>query len=425
MVRGKFYKNSSIRFDKQRGNIMTSNVNAEIISIGTEILLGEITDTNSVYIARKLRDVGVNVFYMTSVGDNQTRIANAIRLAMSRSDVVITCGGLGPTVDDMTRQAVAEATERGLIFQQHLLDQISSRFNNFRVQMTENNRRQAFIPAAAIIIENPVGTAPSFAVEYNNSIVISLPGVPREMQYLLKERVIPFLREKYDLGIIKARVLKTAGIGESSLDDLIGTELLEASNPTVGLAAHNGQVDIRITAKADTIETAEEMIGRVEGQLRERVDKYIFGYDSDRLEDVLMRTLDTQGATIAVSETGMQGTITAMLGARENAVVRTYLTPDELKQTLNITDTSGNRELAVKAAQALQQETGATIVVVIVSEPDIDESIDSNETTSVVVMSGDKMRQRSYGFGAKSDLARGWVSLWSMASAWWILRDAG
>ena len=142
---------------------MTSQVNSELISIGTEILLGEITDTNSVYLAKALRDVGINVFYMTSVGDNRQRIADTIRTAMQRSNLVITCGGLGPTVDDMTRQAVADATDRGLEFQQGLFDQIAERFKSFRSAMSENNRQQAFLPAGAICIEISVGTAPSFA----------------------------------------------------------------------------------------------------------------------------------------------------------------------------------------------------------------------------------------------------------------------
>src|SRR5882724_5253624 len=166
---------------------MVQNVNAEIIAIGTEILLGEITDTNSVFIARLLRDLGINLYFMTSVGDNEKRIADSIRIALGRAQIVITCGGLGPTIDDMTRQAVADATDRGLTFHQDLLDQIAERFKGFRSQMTENNKRQAYVPDNAIIIENPVGTAPSFVVEQGDKVVISLPGVPREMKFLMNE----------------------------------------------------------------------------------------------------------------------------------------------------------------------------------------------------------------------------------------------
>ena len=243
----------------------TNELNAEVIAIGTEILLGDLTDTNSVFIARTLRDLGINLFFMTSVGDNEKRIADFIRIALSRAQIVITCGGLGPTIDDMTRQAVAAATDRGLTFHQDLLDQIAERFKGFRSQMTENNKRQAYVPDNAVIIENPVGTAPSFVVEYDDRVVISLPGVPREMKFLMNEKVVPYLRQKFGITnqIIKEKILKVAGIGESSLDDAIGTTLLEASNPTVGLAAHSGQIDVRIAAKAETTDQADTLIAIV------------------------------------------------------------------------------------------------------------------------------------------------------------------
>ena len=164
---------------------MPDNPNAEIIAIGTELLLGEITDTNSVFMARQLRNIGVNVYFMTTVGDNRGRIADSIEAALSRAGIVITCGGLGPTVDDVTRQAIADATDRPLEFHQSLFDTIAERFRGFGVRMTDNNRQQAYLPQDAILIENPVGTAPSFIVESDAGIIISLPGVPREMKYLL------------------------------------------------------------------------------------------------------------------------------------------------------------------------------------------------------------------------------------------------
>jgi nicotinamide-nucleotide amidase len=207
---------------------MAQNINAEIISIGTEILLGEITDTNSVHIARTLRDIGINLYFMTSVGDNEGRITESIRIALSRAQVIITSGGLGPTIDDMTRQGVANATGRDLVFHQDLLDKIAERFTGFRTAMTENNRRQAYLPRDAILVENPVGTAPCFIVEHEGSVIISLPGVPREMKFLLAERIVPFLLERYQLGVIKALNLRAAGIGESALDDLIGKDLLKS-----------------------------------------------------------------------------------------------------------------------------------------------------------------------------------------------------
>ena len=294
---------------------MTQNVNAEIIAIGTEILLGEITDTNSVFIARVLRDLGINLYFMTSVGDNEGRIADSIRIALSRAQIVITCGGLGPTIDDMTRQGVATATDRGLTFHQHLYDRIAQRFAGFRGTMTENNRRQAYVPDSAIIIENPVGTAPSFIVEQGDGVVISLPGVPREMKFLMNERVVPYLREHFSLGtnIIKAKVLRTAGIGESMLDDLIGTALLGAANPTVGLAAHSGQVDVRITAKAESVDEADAMIAVVEQELRSRIDPYVYGTDDAAISTALVSALKMRGGRVAVCEAGIGDTVSRRL----------------------------------------------------------------------------------------------------------------
>ena len=173
--------------------------------------------------------------------------------------------------------------------------------------MTENNRRQAFVPNDAVIIENPVGTAPSFAVEVGDQAVISLPGVPREMKYLMIEKIVPYLRQRYGItgSIIKAKILKAAGIGESALDELIGKELLEASNPTVGLAAHSGQIDVRITAKAESTAEADALIAEVEAQLRQRIQPYVYGVDNDTIEQALIDTLRAQKVSLIIAEIGV------------------------------------------------------------------------------------------------------------------------
>lgn len=402
------------------------NINAEIIAIGTEILLGEITDTNSVFIARQLRDIGVNLYFMTSVGDNRRRIADAITIAMQRAEIVITCGGLGPTIDDMTRQAVADATERELVFHQTLLDQIAARFNSFKVQMSENNKRQAYLPADAIVIENPVGTAPSFIVEHQGKLVISLPGVPREMKYLLNESVIPYLRKRYQLGIIKARILKTAGIGESMLDEAIGTELLEASNPTVGLAAHNGQVDIRITAKADSLEIAQAMIAETEQILMGRIGEYVYGYDEDVLEKILVSALKAQGKALAVIEAGIRGAITSAIQPIDGSVLKmthVYDHPANVREWLQVSADISMRELSIAAAERLRQDGQTDICIAVVSLPEVEEGADVMEGTAVTVSVGELSRTRVYGFGGQSDLARRWVSIWAMAAVWAMLKE--
>lgn len=403
-------------------------VNAEIIAIGTELLLGEITDTNSVFIARTLRDYGINVYYMTTIGDNRQRIADVIRNAMTRANLIITCGGLGPTVDDMTRQAIADACDVPLVFHQTLLDQIAARFASFRVQMTQNNQRQAYLPQNAVAIENPVGTAPAFIMSHNGVDIISLPGVPREMKYLMTESVIPYLRHKHALGIIKARVLKTAGIGESMLDELIGPELLEGHNPTVGLAAHSGQIDVRITAKAQTHEEAQTLIAQVEQQLVARIGKYIYGYDDDKLEQILIQALERSGQKLSVVEAGTGGLLARMLNqlnADILAQAMQYDTPDSLRAAINAAQ-GGLRELAATAAEQSRQESGAAVSIAIVTLPDITEGADTtSEATAVAVASDAGVRSRVYGFGGQADFAPRWVSTWAMSQAWGILKEKG
>lgn len=404
------------------------NPTAEVIAIGTEILLGEITDTNSVFIARALRDIGVNLYYMVSVGDNETRIANSIIQALSRADIIITCGGLGPTVDDMTRAGVARATGRDLVFHQTLLDQIAERFATFRVRMTENNRRQAYLPDGAIIIENPVGTAPSFIVEEGDKCIISLPGVPREMKFLMTHNVIPYLQKRYQLGVIQSRVLRTAGIGESSLDDLIGAELLSQSNPTVGLAAHQGCVDVRITAKASTSDIAQNMLNAMEATLRERIGQYIFGVDEERLENVLINLLQKHQATIAIVEAGIERPISNRLRQIEGSdgiiiYEQQFAHPKDIYDQFNINDSFNLRDLANYVARQLHENTKAIVGIAVLSLPDVEEGEDQEQSTAIAVYSGDRERARSYGFGAKSDFAQSWVSMWAMAVVWQLLKE--
>jgi nicotinamide-nucleotide amidase len=412
---------------------MTSRgLNAEIIAIGTEILLGEITDTNSVYLARQLRDLGVNLYFMTSVGDNEVRITESIRLALSRAQVVITCGGLGPTIDDMTRQGVAAATGRSLEFHPHLLDAIAARFSSFRAAMTANNTRQAYVPKDALILDNPVGTAPSFIVEDGDSCVISLPGVPREMKFLFEERVVSYLREHYQLGgtIIKARVLKTAGIGESMLDERIGDDLLTASNPTVGLAAHSGQVDVRITAKAMTELEADAMIGQVETTLRARIGEHIFGVDTDTLDAALVAALHEAGANLSVVESGVAPAISerATALANEHLVAVTNIAfEDEVvaRQSVGLPDSVTLRDLAEAAARREAAKGGRTVALVAISRAgDADDRADSAERTALAVCFGDAVRSRTYGFGGQADEVRQYLVTWAFAMAWRLLRDA-
>jgi competence/damage-inducible protein CinA-like protein len=286
---------------------------AEIITIGTELLLGEIVDTNTRLLAQALRGVGLDLYRTTTVGDNVERIAQAIRESVERAEAVLTTGGLGPTVDDPTREAIALAFGVPTEFRPELWEQIQERFARFRRPASENNRRQAYIPVGAIPIENPVGTAPAFRFETDRSVVIALPGVPGEVEVLLAREVLPYLRARLGLSaLIHARVLHTAGVGESWLDEKIG-DLERLANPTVGIAAHPGRVDIRITAKAAGLAEATSAIGPLEAAVRERLGEAVFGVDEDTLEKVALEAIHRRGWRLVVVERGTGGVLTRTL----------------------------------------------------------------------------------------------------------------
>lgn len=337
---------------------------AEIIPIGSEILLGDQIDTNSAYIAQQLRGIGLDVLYISAVDDDQTRITNVIAQGCQRSRVIITTGGLGPTEDDKTRDGVAAATARPLVFQQDLLDQIEARFAGFGRKMSPNNRQQAYIPQDAIAIENPVGTAPAFMVDDDDYLVICLPGVPREMKYLLEHNVLPFLRQRLNLTeVIKMRILHTTGMGESTLDEQI-RDLEQLSNPVVGLAAHSGVVDIRITAKADSEAEADRLIRAVEAKARARLGNAIFGVDDEELAKVALARLANAGETVAAVESGTGGSLGYKLAEADNGqgtFVQSQLLPGSATK---LTD-EALRQLALDAARNHQADYGLACMIAI------------------------------------------------------------
>ena len=224
---------------------------AEIVVIGTELLLGQIIDTNAAYLAQQLSSIGVNLFYKSTVGDNKGRMVEVLKMAVNRSDIVITTGGIGPTLDDMTRESVAEVLGVPLELHPHLLEQIKGMMGS---RYTENNARQAYIPAGALAIENPVGTAPIFvAPTPRGGVVVSLPGVPNELRYLVENAVMPHLKERFQIdSIIVSRTLKCLGLTESYIDEALDDLIKAGTNPTIGLLAQMqlGEIHVRLTAKA-------------------------------------------------------------------------------------------------------------------------------------------------------------------------------
>jgi len=327
-------------------------VHAELVMIGTELLLGEIVDTNATKLAKMLREIGLDLYYKTTVGDNEARITAVLNLALDRSPVVITSGGLGPTVDDMTRQAVASATGRKLVYSQELERQIAARFRSFGRGMADNNKRQAYIPEGALPLPNPVGTAPCFLSEdvRGRGFIVCLPGVPRELEYMMTNTVIPLLVERMgETKTIKARVLRTCAVGESDIDRAIG-DLMTLANPTVGLAAHSGQTDVRITAKAHTEAEAEALIAPVEADLRRRLGIAIYGVDQETVREVVGRLLSDRGLKLGVIDTLTEGRVVReLVEAGFGSLIAADLQAADLSEALRATGLSAKADLSPDA----------------------------------------------------------------------------
>jgi nicotinamide-nucleotide amidase len=384
--------------------ICGEDMHAEIITTGSELLLGQLVDTNSAFIARTLRNIGLNLFYKTTVGDNEERMVEALRIAMSRSDVVITTGGLRPTVDDVTRPAIARATNCPLEFHQELLEQIAARFKSFGTPMSENNRRQAFVPRGATVIENPVGTAPSFIVEHEHGIIISLPGVPSEMEYLLTREVVPFLKRRLDLHeVILTRTIHAIGLGESRIDAAIA-DLQTGSNPTVGLSAHPGVTDIRIAAKAPSVEAARELIAPIEAQIHERLHTYVCCADDETVEGMVVSRLAERGLKLASVEAGTAGQLAGRLASAPNSR-EVFLGGRVVPQLVGSTQ---------DVASALRVESGATLALAACASSSGDRKL----YLEVALATPEGVKTANRGFSGAPRLGAEWTANAALGLVW-------
>ncbi|KYH34884.1 putative competence-damage inducible protein [Clostridium tepidiprofundi DSM 19306] len=285
---------------------------AEILCVGTEILLGDIVNTNAQYIAKKLAELGIDVYYQSVVGDNPKRLEEAFRIAFSRSDIVITTGGLGPTKDDLTKEIAAKYFGKELVLNEKELSKIEEYFNKSNRKMSENNIKQAYLPDGSIIISNQNGTAPGCIIESDSNIAILLPGPPREMKPMFCDIVIPYL-SKYQYGMLFSKVLRVVGIGESSAEDIIKDIINKQTNPTIAPYAKDSEVIFRITAKAKSEQEAKKLIEPVEKEVRERLGDNIYGTGETSLEDVVAKLLIEKNLTIATAESCTGGMIASKL----------------------------------------------------------------------------------------------------------------
>ena len=286
---------------------------AEIISVGTELLLGQIVDTNAAYLSKLLPQFGIDLHYRVTVGDNEPRLANALELALSRSDLVFTIGGLGPTKDDLTKETVAKVVGDEMTLHEESAERMRAFFAMRDLEMPESNLKQALMPVRGKVLQNPLGTAPGAAFEADGKVIIVLPGPPREFTEMVDSQVIPYLREHIGEGaaVIRSRVLRIARLGESSVADMV-KDLLEGSNPTVAPLASPGEVHLRITAKADSVSQVEAMIDEMDQRLTAILGNCVFGRDGETLEQVVVSALVERGLKLAVAESCTGG----MIGSR-------------------------------------------------------------------------------------------------------------
>lgn len=287
-------------------------MNAEIVAIGTEMLLGQNVDTNSSWIARELALLGIDVYGFQAVGDNEKRLEAALKLACERSQMVITTGGLGPTVDDVSRKVIGRLAQKQLVFHDNLAKKIEERFAKFRPgkPFPKVNLNQAFVPQGATIIPNDNGTAPGFIIKVGKSHLACLPGVPSEMKAMFEETLKPFLKSLSPGGtIIKSRVFRTTGIDESALNEKILDIFEKSTNPTVGVLAHWEGVDIRLSSKAESEAQADRLIEGLGKTLTTRLPNFIYGWDQDNLETIVGRMLTTRKMTVATAESCSGGLI--------------------------------------------------------------------------------------------------------------------
>lgn len=293
---------------------------AELISIGTELLLGEIVDTNAQYISSRLPALGIDLYYISKVGDNLERVAEVIGRAWGRSDLVITTGGLGPTEDDLTREAIARVLGEELSVEPEQESRLREFFSRRGVPMPERNVKQAMLIASGRAIPNPRGTAPGWWVEREGKLIVAMPGPPSEMQPMWEEEVAPELERRHPGSVLITRTLKTAGLGEGHVDELL-SPLLKSSNPSIGVYARADGVQLRIAAKASTKEEARRLIEPVEQEMRRILGETVWGADGDTLESAVGDLLRRYGLTLATLESCTGGllshTITNVPGSSQ------------------------------------------------------------------------------------------------------------
>lgn len=284
-------------------------LSAEIIAIGSELLTPAKTDTNSLWLTEKLNEIGIEVRLKTIVGDDEMRLEETIRDAVSRSDIVITTGGLGPTEDDITRKISAKALDRELVFKDKLLEELRERFKSYGYEMPEKNKSQAYIVEDAEVLPNPNGSAVGMAVEIDGKFLVILPGPPRELKPMFENYVLPKLKESAGEIFVRRRSLRVAGMGESSLDELIAPIYTKYKNPQTATLFNKTEIEIQLTAQGETLAEAENLNEELANKIAKKLGIAVFAKNGEKMEEVIGKLLTERGETLSVAESCTGGLI--------------------------------------------------------------------------------------------------------------------
>ncbi len=410
----------------------------EVVAVGTELLLGQIVNSNAAFIGRALADAGLDAHVQVTVGDNIDRVASAIRQALERADATIITGGIGPTQDDLTREAICAATGREMWFSEDYAAELRQRFASSGRVMPENNLRQAEYPAGATLLPNPKGSAPGIRLDHGGRLIYAVPGVPAEMELLVQSEVIPDLRLAAGIEeVLESRVLRTWGMSESQVAELLDDLYRATTNPSVAFLASAGEIKVRISAKAGSRQDTTALIAPVEEEIRSRLGSVVFGADEDTIEEVLLRSLGVAGWSIATAESVTGGLVAARLTdiAGASAVFRGSVVAytAEVKQRLlnvpvemisehGVVSEPVAEAMAVGAAHLLgadvaigltgsagpdplEQDVGTVVIAVTTPE---------GSAARTMRLPGDRERVRAYATTAALHLARR-----AVAGEWW------
>ncbi|HHV27292.1 MAG TPA: competence/damage-inducible protein A [Tissierellia bacterium] len=341
---------------------------SEIISVGSELLLGNTVNTNASFLSRKLAELGIDVFYHTVVGDNVYRLKTITKIALDRSDLIIYTGGLGPTEDDLTKEVVSETLGVDLELDNVHLAKLKKYFEKRNMKMTDNNIKQAYIIKDSKVLNNDIGTAPGVFLNWKDKKIILLPGPPTEMKTMFNNYTAPLLKQD---SIIKSKTIRTMGIGESSLEELIKDLVIEQSNPTIATYAKQGQVEIQVTGKGNNEKEIDLIIDPLVKEIDKRLGEYIYSYNNESIEEVFFKQLKKNHMTVAFCESCTGGLVssrfTAIPGASqvfERGIV-TYSNNSKIEE-LNV------KESTLKTYGAVSEETAKEMAIGLLNKSNVD-----------------------------------------------------